>query len=104
MLKVTPRGRLEGLRALSAQEVRALRDAFGRWPEPGARSAGAAVVRAYQHLAAGTWFLCDCLTTSPPSALVPVLESHIRRHHDGIILARNNSMLARAMSPKLRRQ
>ena len=46
MLKVTPRVRLEGLRELSAQKDGALREAFGRWPEPGARPAGAKVVRA----------------------------------------------------------
>ena len=38
MLKLPPRGELDGLRGLSEQEDRALRDAFGRWPEPGARS------------------------------------------------------------------
>jgi hypothetical protein len=53
MLTVTPRGRAEGLRELSAQEDRALRDAFGRWPESGARAAGAAVVQAYQRVGAG---------------------------------------------------
>jgi len=43
MLKVTRRGRLEGLRDLSAHEERGLRDALGRWPEPGARAADAAL-------------------------------------------------------------
>jgi hypothetical protein len=82
MLKVTRRRKLEGLRDLSAHEDRALRDAFGRWPEPGARAAGAAVVQAYQRVGAGHWFACDCLTSAPPPALVPVLESYIRRHHE----------------------
>jgi hypothetical protein len=82
MLKVSRRGKVEDLRDLSAQEDRALREAFGRWPEPGARPSGAAVVRAYQRVGAGHWFLCDCLKSTPPPALVPVLESHIRRHHE----------------------
>jgi hypothetical protein len=39
-------------------------------------------VRAYQRLGAGHWFLCDCLASGRPPALVPVLESHIRRHNE----------------------
>jgi hypothetical protein len=53
MLKVTPRGKLEGLRGQSEQEDRALRDAFSHWP---ARSLSAAVVGAYQRLGAVTGF------------------------------------------------
>jgi hypothetical protein len=74
-------GKLEGLRDLSVHEDRALRDVFGRWPEPWARAAGAAVVQAYQRVGTGHWFLCDCVTSARPPALVPVSESYIRRHH-----------------------
>jgi hypothetical protein len=56
MLKVSPRGKLEGLRELSAQEGRALREGFGRWHESRARPAGAAVVRTHQHTGPGVWF------------------------------------------------
>jgi hypothetical protein len=82
MLKVTRRGKVEGLRDLSAPEDQALRDAFGRWPEPGARAAGAAVVQAFQRFGAGHWFLCDCVTFAQARALVPISESYIRRHHE----------------------
>jgi hypothetical protein len=30
----------------------------------------------------GHWFLCDCVTSAQPPALVPVSESYIRRHHE----------------------
>jgi hypothetical protein len=81
MLKVVPRGKLEELRELSAHEDRAVREAFGRWPEEGARSAGAAVVRTWQSTGAGNLFLCDCLASWPSPVLVLVSESHIRRHY-----------------------
>jgi hypothetical protein len=59
------------------------REAFGRFASPAVRQAGAAVVRRYQHLGFGNWFLCDCLGPGRhPPALVPVLESFIRRHTD----------------------
>ena len=38
-------------------------------------------MRHYQHLDYGKWFLCDCLESAVrPPALVPVMESFIRRH------------------------
>jgi hypothetical protein len=80
MLKVATRGSWRG--CLSVHEDRALRDAFGRWPELWARAAGAAVVQAYQRVGTGHWFLCDCVTSARPPALVPVSESYIRRHHE----------------------
>lgn len=83
MLSVTRRGDVQDVRELSAQEDRALRRAFGRLPEPDARMAGAAVLRRYKRLGAGCWVLCDCLgDVSRPPALVPVSETHIRRHYD----------------------
>jgi hypothetical protein len=68
---------------LSADEDRALRLAFGRFAKPAAKSAGAAVVRRYQHLGFGNWFFCDCQDSGcRPPTLIPVLESYIRRHTD----------------------
>jgi hypothetical protein len=43
-------------------------------------AAATTVVHAYQRLGAGHWILYDCVNSSPPPALMPVLESHIRRH------------------------
>ena len=83
MLKLCRRGGVEDARDLSAAENQALRRAFGRFATPGQRAAGAAVVRAWQHRGVGSWFLCDCLGDDRrPPALVPVAESHIRRHQD----------------------
>ena len=83
MLRVCRKGEVDGGQFLTAEEDRALRQAFGRFATPEARAAGAAVVRHYQHLGFGNWFLCDCLDPSvQPPALVPVLESFIRRHTD----------------------
>jgi len=83
MLKVCRKGEADGGQALSAEEDLALRLAFGRFAKPEARAAGAAVVRQHQHLGFGNWFLCDCLESGcRPPALIPVLESYIRRHTD----------------------
>jgi hypothetical protein len=80
---VSRRGAVQDVWGLSMQEDRALRSAFGRFPEPGARPAGAAVIRRYQRVGAGCWFLCDCLGVGHrPPALVPVSEAHIRRHYE----------------------
>ena len=83
MLKVSRRGAVQDVRELSMQEDRALRSAFGRFAEREARPAGAAVIRRYQRVGAGSWFLCDCLgVDDTPPALVPVSEAHIRRHYE----------------------
>ncbi len=83
MLKVSRRGAVQDVRELSMQEDRALRPAFGRFAEPDARPAGAAVIRRYQRVGAGCWFLCDCLRGGDrPPALVPVSEAHLRRHYE----------------------
>ncbi len=69
---------------LSAAEDEAMRKAFGRFASVAERHAGAEIVQRYQHQGHGNWFLCDCLDgveTRPP-ALVPVMESFIRRHAD----------------------
>jgi len=60
VLKVSRRGAMENVRDLSVQEDQALRWAFGRSAEPDARAAGAAVIRRYQRVGAGSWILCDC--------------------------------------------
>jgi len=83
MLRICRKGEVEGGQTLGAEEDLALRQAFGRFARPEARAAGAAVVRRYQHLGFGNWILCDCLGPGRrPPALVPVLESFIRRHTD----------------------
>ncbi len=83
MLQVSRRGGVQDQRVLSLQEDQALRQAFGRYAEPDARAAGAAVVHRYQRTSAGDWFLCNCLgQVDRPPALVPVAEAHIRRHHE----------------------
>jgi hypothetical protein len=80
MLRVCRKGDGEGGQALSADEDRALRLAFGRFAKPEARSAGAAVVRRYQHLGFGNWLFCDCQDSGcRPPALIPVLESYVNQ-------------------------
>jgi hypothetical protein len=81
VLGVCRKGEVDGGQALSAEEDRALRQAFGRFAPLEARPEGAAVVRRYQHLGFGNWLLCDCLRPGcHPPALVAVLESFARRH------------------------
>jgi hypothetical protein len=83
MLKVCRKGEAEGGEALNPEEDRALKLAFSRFAKPEARAAGAAVVRRYQHLGFGNWFLCDCQESGcRPPALIPVLQTYIRRHTD----------------------
>ena len=83
MLQVSRRGSVQDVSELSRQEDRALRQAFGRFGDPEARAAGAAVVHRYQRAGAGCWLLCDCLgRVDWPPALIPVAEAHIRRHYD----------------------
>ena len=83
MLQVSRRSGVQDQRVLSPQEDRALRRAFGRYAEPEARAAGAAVVHHYQRAGSGNWILCDCLgQVERPPALIPVAEAHIRRHHE----------------------
>jgi len=82
MLRVCRKGDIEGGRDLSAEEDRVLRQTFGRFARPEARSASAAAVRHYQHLGFGNWFYCDCLESGcHPPALVPVLESQYPPAH-----------------------
>ncbi len=83
MLQVSRRSGVQDQRALLPQEDRALRRAFGRFAEPEARAAGAAVVHRYQRAGSGGWILCDCLgQVDRPPVLIPVAEAHIRRHHE----------------------
>ena len=83
MLRVCRRGEVGEARALTPEEDRALREAFGRFALPAARPAGTAVVQRYQHAGAGHWFACFCLGPGVrPPVLVPVAEAHIRRQQD----------------------
>jgi hypothetical protein len=86
MLKVAPKGLVAGAVELPQDEDAILRLAFGRYADTDSRTEAAHIVRKYQQAAAGHWFLCDCrnplaLDTKPP-ALIPVAETHIRRHND----------------------
>ena len=81
MLQVCRRGEAAEARALTPEEDRALRAAFGRFAAADARAAGTAVVQRYQHAGTGHWFACSCLGPDVrPPVLVPVAEAHIRRH------------------------
>ena len=84
MLRAVAKGETSGAKALSPEEDRTLRVAFGRYGgRLEDRAAGAAIVGRYQQLGAGYWFLCDCRPEAErPPALVPVLQTHIRRHHE----------------------
>ena len=84
MLKLCRKGDYLTAVPLSAAEDEAMRKAFGRFASVAGRRAGTEIVQRYQHQGHGNWFLCDCLDgveTRPP-ALVPVMESFIRRHTD----------------------
>lgn len=84
MLRTASKGEVSPASFVSLREDRLLREAFGRYggaAEP--RAAAALVVRDYQQLGAGRWFLCDCRPDAErPPALVPVAQTHIRRHQD----------------------
>lgn len=84
MLRVAPKGDVAHATSLPAEQDRMLRAAFGRFGgQPKAREAAVPIVRHYQQLGAGSWFLCDCrLGAERPPALVPVAQTHIRRHQD----------------------
>ena len=78
MLRVAPKGDVAHATSLPAEEDRILRAAFGRYGgQPEARAAAVPVVRHYQQLGAGSWFLCDCRSGAPrPPALVPVAQTY----------------------------
>ena len=84
MLRVAPKGEVALATSLPLGEDRILRAAFGRFGgQPKGREAAVPVVRHYQQLGSGSWFLCDCRPGAErPPALVPVAETHIRRHQD----------------------
>ncbi len=85
MLQVTPKGDVAGAVPVTMEEDRLLRAAFGRYGgQAEARAAAADVVGRYQQLGGGRWFLCGCRPGAErPPALVPVSQTHIRRHEDG---------------------
>ena len=84
MLELICRGRSEDRQVLSGAEDEALRRAFGRYARLAARPAGERVVRQRQPERGGQWFACDCLGPVPfPPVLVPVAETHVRRHVEG---------------------
>jgi hypothetical protein len=84
VLQVAPKGDVAHPTSLRVGEDRILRAAFGRFGgQPKAREAAVEIVRHYQQLGAGSWFLCDCRPGAErPPALVPVAQTHIRRHQD----------------------
>jgi len=84
MLRSCPKGETSGAAPLAPEEDRLLRAAFGRYGgEAAARVAAAAIVARHQQLGAGRWFVCDCRPDAPcPPVLVPVAQTHIRRHQD----------------------
>ena len=84
VLQVAPKGDVAQATSLRGEEDRILRAAFGRFGgRPKAREAAVPIVRHYQQLGAGSWFLCDCRPgAARPPALVPVAQTHIRRHQD----------------------
>ena len=61
MLQVSRSRSVQDVSELSSPEDRALRQAFGRFGDPEARTAGAKVVHRYQRAVAGSWLLCNCL-------------------------------------------
>jgi hypothetical protein len=84
MLRACAKGATGNAEPLTAAEDRVLRHAFGRYGGGGeARAAAAPIVAHYQQQGGGCWLLCDCRpdATRPP-ALVPVAQTHIRRHQD----------------------
>ena len=84
MLTAAPKGDVLRAVPVEVEEDRVLRSAFGRYGgRPKARAAAALVVARYQQLGAGHWFLCGCRPGEDrPPALVPVAQTHIRRHED----------------------
>ena len=84
MLQVAPKGDVAHATSLRPEEDRVLRAAFGRFGgHMQAREAAVPIVRHYQQIGAGSWFLCDCRPGAHrPPALVPVAQTHIRRHQD----------------------
>ncbi len=85
MLQVAPKGDVSGAVLVTAEEDRLLRAAFGRYGgQAEARAAAADVVGRYQQLGGGRWFLCACRPGAErPPVLVPVSQTHVRRHEDG---------------------
>ena len=84
MLRVAPKGDVAAATPIALEEDRLLRSAFGRYGgKAAARAAAAPVVAHYQQLRGGQWFLCGCRPGAErPPALVPVSQTHIRRHED----------------------
>lgn len=84
MLSVAPKGGIARAVAVTLDEDRLLRAAFSRYGgDAQDRAAAAAVVARIQQLGAGHWFLCDCRPGAErPAVLVPVAQTHIRRHED----------------------
>lgn len=84
MLRAASKGTVVPASAITPEEDRLLRAAFGRYGgRADARADAAAVVARYQQRGAGCWFLCDCLPGAErPPALVLVTQTFIRRHGD----------------------
>lgn len=84
MLRVAPKGNSACAVPVAPEEDRVLRLAFGRYGgRAAARATAAPVVAHYQQLGGGQWFLCGCRPEAErPPALVPIAQTHIRRHED----------------------
>lgn len=84
MLRAAPKGCAHWTMILAREEDRLLRDAFGRHGgHADARAAAASVIARYQQMGGGMWFLCNCRPESDRCpVLVPVAQTHIRRHED----------------------
>ncbi len=85
MLKMSRRGAVQDVRNLAVQEDQALRWAFGRFTEPNARTAGAAVIRCYQRVSAGCWILLafDGERERCVSQCYPQVDARDPRWNDG---------------------
>lgn len=87
LLRAAPKGDADAsTQCLTPVEDQLLREAFGRYGgEAQARADAALVVARYQQMGGGMWFVCGCREDGGRfPVLVPVSQTHIRRHEDGI--------------------
>lgn len=82
MLTAAPKGETVATVWLTPAEDGVMRAAFGRYGGAAeARAAAAGIVRRLETSGPGYWFHCDCRPDAErPPVLVPVAETHIRRH------------------------
>ncbi len=82
MLRIALKREIEGAITLDPDEDHILRVAFGQYGGSAqARADAMPIIRRLQTTDRGYWVLCDCRPAqSKPPALVPVLETFLRRH------------------------